>query len=75
MTFFFSSSMQRRWTEGSKDRSGGRRELGLAGRKKCRGDKVQSGLLNVPRQNWSARTAVLRWIGEKCALVYTDDEV
>lgn len=58
----------------SEHRSGGREKLELAGRKKCRGDEVQSGSLNVPCQNLSAGAALLWWKGERSAVVYSDDE-
>lgn len=52
--------------------SGGGEKSELAGRKKCRGDEVQSGALS---ENVMARVAVMWWKGERFALVRTDDEV
>ncbi len=69
---FHAEKMDRRERR-SEHRSGGSEKLELAGRKKCRGDEVQSGSLNVSCQNLSAGAA-LWWKGERSAVVYTDDE-
>lgn len=69
--------MQRRLIEGSRGseyRPGGRDKLELAGRKKCRGDEVQSGSLNVSCLTWEREQQPLWWEGKRSAPGYTNDE-